>query len=313
MKINKIHLSWFVACIIFIATVVTIELHIGWLKIVENWQAINTTTILWMVLLTTASYLLRAYRIQFSFNLNFNVLATLFHVSTFHNLANIMLPFRAGEMAFPLLMKRKFGLSIIESTTQLMLFRVLDLLSLLFVACAVFSISMHKWWLLLLLISTVSVTILYADKAKLLLLKWFALRPSTLNNKIHKALSSLPTGSKKFSKMAILTLVIWACKIGAFLGLVLDFPDMSANVAIMAITTADLSSILPIHGFAGTGTFEAAFMLGGAWYNVSSEILLQAALQLHLYLIAMACFSTSVAYIAEKLTTGLFNQKSQFK
>jgi uncharacterized membrane protein YbhN (UPF0104 family) len=64
---------------------------------------------------------------------------------------------------------------------------------------------------------------------------------------------------------------------------------------------AELSSILPIHGVAGSGSFEAAFMAGLAPIGLISADALGLAVNLHLFILgatslfALLCFWIPVA------------------
>src|ERR1041384_5329921 len=55
----------------------------------------------------------------------------LFRVTQVHNLLNIMLPFRAGETSFPILMRSEFGVPLAHGTAALLVLRLLDLHALL--------------------------------------------------------------------------------------------------------------------------------------------------------------------------------------
>ena len=75
--------------------------------------------------------------------------------------------------------------------------------------------------------------------------------------------------------------------------IVLGISGLSFHTALLGIVGADLSSVLPIHGVAGSGTFEAAFILAAeinGINNLQSSFpqLLEASVQLHVFLLGSA-------------------------
>jgi uncharacterized membrane protein YbhN (UPF0104 family) len=63
------------------------------------------------------------------------------------------------------------------------------------------------------------------------------------------------------------------------------------------VISADLSSVLPIHGVAGTGTYEAAMIAGMAPFINYSEDLLLATINVHIYLLLSTLISIPIAFL----------------
>lgn len=104
----------------------------GWRVILAGWQAVGLPTVLIALLLLVGTYFVRAHRMQDYFPKETGGrFLRLFRVTQVHNLLNIMLPFRAGETSFPLLMRSEFGVPVAHGAAALLVLRLLDLHALL--------------------------------------------------------------------------------------------------------------------------------------------------------------------------------------
>ena len=64
------------------------------------------------------------------------------------------------------------------------------------------------------------------------------------------------------------------------------FADAPLSVLVPGVIAAEISNALPIQGVAGFGNYEAAMVVGGAWSTLPTEVLLAAAVNLHLFVLA---------------------------
>ena len=104
----------------------------GWGAILAAWRAVGVWTILAALALLVGTYVIRTHRMQDYFpRETHGRFLWLFRVTQIHNLLNIMLPFRAGETSFPLLMRSEFGVPLAHGTAALLVLRLLDLHALL--------------------------------------------------------------------------------------------------------------------------------------------------------------------------------------
>ncbi|HCB10027.1 MAG TPA: hypothetical protein DEO96_10435 [Alteromonas sp.] len=111
--------------------------------------------------------------------------------------------------------------------------------------------------------------------------------------KIRETLTQLPTSGKTYFTIALLTLCSWLSKLTAFVLMVLGISGLSLHIALLSIVGADLSSVLPIHGVAGSGTFEGGVILAAEIDGISNlqpgfPPLLEASVQLHVFLLGSA-------------------------
>lgn len=280
-----------ISCAIFIATVTAVEYFVGWQHIWQNLQHIPTQVFFTVVPLSLATYLIRAYRIQVCFDLHRSQFVKLFHISANHNFFNILLPMRLGEASFPILLKRHFQINYVTSMTYLMLFRMLDLLVLL--SLAGLTICQLTFPLLTPIMATFIVLIFILLPR--LLRQLLSVKPKKMPKwldgsyqKIHQALTMITSAKQHFYRIMLLTAATWLVKLSAFLVFCLALTSIPATQVLISIIAADLSAVLPIHGIAGSGTFEAAFVVGSHFSQANMNELLSVAVSLHLFLFFMA-------------------------
>ena len=104
----------------------------GWGAILAGWRTVGLPTILVALALLVGTYFIRTHRMQDYFpRETAGQFLRLFRVTQVHNLLNIMLPFRAGETSFPLLMRSEFGVPLAHGATALLVLRLMDLHALL--------------------------------------------------------------------------------------------------------------------------------------------------------------------------------------
>ncbi len=206
-----------------------------------------------------------------------------FKVMLQHNLLNNLLPMRTGEISFPVLMARHFGVPAVRSVPALFWFRLLDLHTL--GACAL--VAGFMWDIPLML------ALLLAWMVLPILLFWGSGRwqrllhdqPGRIKELLKKALASLPQTSRAFWRAWAWTVITWVVKLGVFAWVLSLFMDVSGAGALMGTIAGDLTSVLPIHGVAGMGTYEAGVVAGLLPYGVTAQNALPAAVNLHLFLL----------------------------
>ena len=82
------------------------------------------------------------------------------------------------------------------------------------------------------------------------------------------------------------TLINWAVKLGVFAWVLLLFIDIPLAAAWIGAIMGDVTTVLPIHGLAGAGTYEAGVVAGLMPFNVAAADALQAAVNLHVFVLA---------------------------
>lgn len=256
----------------------------------RQWTEISPLSILYAYGLYFSSHLIRALRINsFLLHLDNTRFTTICKISSYHQLANNYLPMRLGEFAFPLLVKRYFNLSLADGFGQLLWLRGLDALVIFCLLFGVFILAKMSW---LILIGTAMFATLTAA------LLFYALYHAKFIQKF-KILTALrdfaPKSLGEYSKLFSLTVAAWFCKLSAFIIIIVSLTGLPIDVAMFSAIGAEISSFIPVHGVAGAGTFEAAFVAAAAVLQQSTADVLPVAINLHIFVL-----------LASMLTVGIF-------
>ncbi len=296
-------IPWLIGISIFFLMIIAVDKIVGWQSVLQQWQSVPLSTLLPSLCLFAASYLLRALRIYDMClpNLKGRFIAIL-KLSVLHLYANNMLPMRLGEGLFPILMKRYFAVGWGEGFARLIWIRVLDLL----IAGAMLAITFSYFFPTLAMVSSLVglVTLcvlfwLYKAKGR----RW--MEAHTFYPKIEPMINKLrlaaPQNKAQFARAVLWTFLSWVCKLASLVMITCALQNFALFEALAGVLGAELSSILPIHGVAGSGSFEAAFMAGLAPIGLITADALGLAVNLHLFILgatslfALLCFWIPVA------------------
>ncbi len=298
------------SAVIFIGFVVLVERYFGWARLLAPWQTLPVGQIFVAVGLAFVSYWTRAMRLYDYFRSMDEggralpganaeeplsgrqdmrgAFGLCFKVMLQHNLLNNLLPMRTGEISFPMLMMRHFAVPMVRSVPALFWFRLLDLHTL--IACAILAAIGLVWG------APLGVTLLLTWMLLPLLLFWGqsrwqrTLQKKTSTGRLHellqKTLGSLPQHASDFWRAWAWTVITWVVKLGVFAWVLMLFVNITPTAALMGAIAGDLTSVLPVHGIAGVGTYEAGVVAGLLPYGVTPQNALSAAVNLHLFLLA---------------------------
>lgn len=274
----------------------------GWSTILAGWQAVGLPTIMAALLLLVGTYVIRTHRMHDYFPRETKgQFPRLFRVTQVHNLLNIMLPFRAGETSFPLLMRSEFGVPLAHGTAALLVLRLLDLHALLaaaglgLVAGASRPYLAAALWALFLLLPL----LLFPFKRPLM--QAIRGRASGKLARIAAEIDDgLPADTSAFIRAWLLTVLNWGVKV-----LVLAWVLGLMGVVPLAATFGgalggELSSVLPVHAPAGVGTYPAGITAGAAAFGAGSDraaldLLARASINAHLLVVVSALVGTGLS------------------
>jgi uncharacterized membrane protein YbhN (UPF0104 family) len=110
-------------------------------------------------------------------------------------------------------------------------------------------------------------------------------------------LSGLPQSRSIFYRSWLWTIINWSFKLSVFAWLMGQFGEVSFHAAWMGATVGDLTSVLPFHGIAGAGTYEAGVVAGLAPYGLAPESALPLAVNLHLFILVSSGFLGLIAWL----------------
>ena len=273
--------------VLLLATLALVEWQLGWGPVLRAWTALPVDILALATGGILLSYACKAGRMAYAFRGSTrNQVWAMVRISQLHNLAVGLVPMRAGEAAFPLLLKRGFGLGLVETTAALAWFRLLDLALLLGIPLGVHLAALDARWF-------VAFLALVALKIGLspVLIRWF-FRQLPARGKAGRLAARVRRGvpRRRGDYWASLTWTcgIWGFKFWALILLYVGFAQVSAEAAAAAVFGGELAAILPIQGLAGAGTYEAGAAAALAPYGVALAGALAAAVNVHLFMLAAA-------------------------
>jgi len=291
----------------------------GWRQLLAPWRVMPLQWLALACVGQLAAYALRALRIYKAEPAiprdRFGGCLRLIAINT---AANWLLPMRSGEASFPILMRRWFGIELTHATGVLVWLRLLDLhvlatIGLICLRTGVLSTATSN------VAQTLSSLALFglgaAVCAPLLL---FALRAplsaylaTTLPTQpatsaswrakpiklLNKMLSGVPSRPIALAGDLLLCWNAWVVKL-ASLGLLLaTLAGLPPTLGILGAIGGDLSTVLPLHTPGGFGTYEAGVVAALSASSAPLANLLQAAVNLHLFVLGLALLAGAAALL----------------
>jgi uncharacterized membrane protein YbhN (UPF0104 family) len=102
-----------------------------------------------------------------------------------------------------------------------------------------------------------------------------------------RVLAAMPGSAVRLARVYLWTLLSWATKFLAFTAVLLHFLDAELWQAFAGIIGAELSSVLPFHGVAGSGSYELAAVAALVPTGIDADAALRGAVNLHLFLLGV--------------------------
>ena len=277
--------QWLIGSVITLTVIMAVEHFIGWINLVSSWQNIPIDILLAALSAVVISYFFRAIRVYILFQpIADKQFLRILRLSILHNTANNLLPMRTGELVFPWLMQRNFGVGLIQSGSLLLWIRLLDLHYILAMVGVAFWLKSFNPAYLVLTVVWLSLLIFISPTYVAKLRK--SVRPESFVAKILEALiKTSPKSRRQTAYLYLWTVLSWSVKIAGFTLLLGYFISAETWQLMAGVIGADISSVLPFHGVAGGGSYEAAVLMAMAPLGVSAQSALHGAINLHLFVL----------------------------
>ena len=275
----------------------------GWPALIAQFQDIGPAPVSLALVLLVATYVVRGWRIRDYFPQETKgEFRRLLRLTLVHNLLNIMLPMRAGEASFPLLMRTEFGMPLARATAALLVMRLLDLHALLAAACLglVIGVDRPAWawplWLLFLVAPLPAFMLkrpLFALARKL---------PERLRFLVEELERGMPADGPAFLRAWAATVLNWGVKVVVLAWVLTLMGVRPLSAGFGGALGGELSSVLPVHAPGGVGTYPAGIVAGGLSFGAapSAEFLVvlgKAAVNAHLLILLSAFVGTGLAVL----------------
>lgn len=278
---------------------------IAWIgpeRLFAPWQAIDRGALLIALGLMVASYLIRTLRITryFSAMLGGHFWSA-FRLSSWHNLMNNLLPMRSGEVAFPVLMQRYYGLPAVKSVPVLLWFRLLDLQVVLLIGLAAGGHLLGiGTGLLVLLTLGLLLTPVFAYGLRGWLLDRLGGRSGRIASTLVSMLDSLPDRPSRFVATLFWTWANWLVKLAALGWVLAALAPLTFAQGVLGAIGGDLTTVLPIHAPGGFGTYEAGVAVFLGPMVAEARTVLAAAVNLHLFVLGTAILAAGASLLIRR-------------
>ena len=250
-------------------------------------QTIHPAVWLWATALWLLSFVFRAWRVKQEWQWRRAVgLETALRLTLLHNAAVLLLPFRAGEAGYPLLVRQVFGARLRVALRSLVWLRVQD-------ACILGLLGVLLWpgmptWLMWLCPLGLLGLVLLPANWWLRLLKrrqwWARLLRQVLHRRATRAAWLLSLGN-------------WLCKLSVVALLLSQLLPLALMTGLQAAIGGELAGLLPLQGPAGLGTYEAGVWLGAGLSSASTQAVAGAALLVHVFCLAVSLGAAAMAWL----------------
>lgn len=276
-----------VSAIISILFVYLFDRYIGIHKLLSLLDNLTMWQMITGLCLYIASYVVRTVR--WKLTLDLKDFKKLFRVTVFNTFFNIVLPFRVGELSFFYMLKKE-GVSLPQTTMSFLLTRIFDGLSLLGMFSLFYCVYSGEPILGFLVF---------------VILPFLFIPLSTVIKKI-KHQEILNYHSKltmvnllKLYALSVLTLVF---KFSAFYCVLPKNLELPLSLSFLAFSMADLTTVLPVHGIAGIGTYESGFASILILLEFDKELSFLSATIVHIFIILSSSVIAAATYLIFRKT-----------
>ncbi len=280
-------LRWSLSIAVLLVFIVCIEIYIGWARLLLPWLSVDPGMLTVLLILVLGSYAIRAVRLYVYFRADIQGEFSLaLKLMLQHNLANNLLPMRSGEVTFPVLMSRYFRVPLSRSMPALLWFRMFDLHTMALLALW----AVGSQWFGHSLVGLVALLWLALPWVLFVFNHWLLEHlDSRANGRLIglfvKLLKGAPADHGLLLKTWFWSLINWLVKLLSFAWLLALFAELTPAQALLGVIGGEVTSVLPIHGVAGAGTYEAGIVAALLPAGVNTEVAVTAAVNLHLFLL----------------------------
>ncbi len=256
---------------------------IGFDRIFQFFKEISFINISLAFIFYLFSYITRTFR--WKITLSIDSFKKLFKITAFNTVFNIFLPFRTGELSFFYMLKKE-NIPVSETTISFFTVRIFDAISL-------FTVFISSFLLLKNMVVYAALTVVLMPFA------FYILRYIALLTKVEKLrkFSKETLHMKNLMFLYILSLLTFVSKFTGFYFILPEGLNLSFLQSFFASAAGDLTTVLPIHGIAGIGTYEGGFAGVLMFIGVDRDTALLASVFVHIFILLGAAVIAGFSYI----------------
>lgn len=281
-KLKLIRLKLVTAIFLLAATIWIVVGLIDLTALINAFGSLPSRTMLVVFLLGATSWFLRGLRTWILFEKV--PLVDSLGISFVHNTANNLAPMRLGELLLPVMTRWIGNVKFSVGLTGLVWIRLLDFISLISIAICIILLPSVGPIMLAILAALIFLTplLLTLGVPKIQHIRL----PQVLEDVRDQLIYEVENG-RRLQRMWRITILAWLAKIGGMAILLAALSGIPMTDLMATILGAELSSILPIHGLAGAGSYEMGGILGSALVGLSPILALEITIQLHIYVLSL--------------------------
>jgi uncharacterized membrane protein YbhN (UPF0104 family) len=281
-KLKMIRLKLVVAIVLLLATIWIVTGLVDLTSLMNAIGSLPVRTMLIVFLLGAVSWFLRGLRTYILFEKV--PLAQSLGMSFVHNTANNLAPMRLGELVLPALARWMGNIEFSVGLTGLVWIRLLDFISLIGISVCIILLPSAGAIMLVLLAALIFLTpLLMAVVVPKIQHIWL---PRILEKARDQLIFEARNG-RRLQQMWRLTILAWLSKLVSMGILLAALSGIPMTDLMATILGAELSSILPVHGLAGAGSYEMGGVLGSSLIGLSPILALEITIQLHIYVLSL--------------------------
>jgi hypothetical protein len=208
-----------------------------------------------------------------------------------HNAMVNVVPFRGGEVAFPLLLRSTFEIGLPRAVTSLLWFRMQDML-------AVGMVAAVAW-------PDLPLSVRLGGAIGLMGIAWLmpraarqAAKKRSSTTKLDQLINAFADSTREARQGWFLSLANWSIKLAALAWLFAALLEGGLSQALAGALGAELSAMLPVQGVANFGTYEAGAAATLLATGIHFEDGLRAAFVVHLFVVTCALLAGAIAYLS---------------
>jgi uncharacterized membrane protein YbhN (UPF0104 family) len=272
--------------LVVVAFAAGVEYFVGWGEILAPWAYRSPGFIAATAGLLLFTYLVRTLRIYRYFKRQLE-LSTCLRMFVQHNMLLNTLPMRAGEFAFPVLMKRYFDMPANRSVPALVWLRLLDLHALALIV-ALASGLVLSWPVAAVLAGGLLAAPVFALPHAGKLVALLESRSPRAARLIEDGLSALPDSTAELVEQWLWTMLAWLVKVGVFGWIIATFASTPIGPSVMGAVGGELIAVVPLHGPASLGTYESGIVAVMLAFGIPFRRALYGAVNLHLLVLCVS-------------------------
>jgi glycosyltransferase 2 family protein len=310
---SSIHLRRVLGAAVSLVVVVYLVLRVDWAELALTLAGVDLALLGLAFLVYMLNYLLRTLRFRHLLVSRSVPFWQLAGVTTLHGMLNYLMPAKSGELSYPLLLRRRFGISVSEGAAGLVVSRLLDFVSVAAILPLVELLNRDEFpralsyavlgFSAIVALFTVAGTRMVRRRVASVPQPEKPARPfivGLIHGSYHRLVHGIALTQRKGGSayLILLTAGIWTTVYANFYLIVLSLGYAVGFLHIVFVSLLMVPlALLPIQGFANIGTHELGWVAALTVFGYPETLALQVAVGSHSVLVLFVVLLAGVGYL----------------